>query len=278
MRFENSKRACKEQAAGTPEMRIIAFILIFLLLFVVSVILFHNQIIKFALVKATEGLTGFSVAIENLNLGLRDNIVEAGGMKVYNPKEFEDRLFLDVPSLFVRYDLPKVLKGEYYMDEFSLYIREFQVIRNADGSSNIGRMKNSIIALRPKGEGPAKLPNIKVKTLKLKVDKVVLKDYSFRPPAIRIYDVKVEKKFDNVDDPKELVRLIIVQSLLRSGVKDLADVDIAGLTDSVSSILRTGTDVVFGTLNEAGDIVKKTLGVFKGIFAPQNAQTQNRLK
>ncbi|MFA5038361.1 MAG: hypothetical protein WC732_01625 [Candidatus Omnitrophota bacterium] len=252
-------------------MKIIAIILIVVLLSVAAVVVFREPIVKFAIGRAVQHLTGFSVSIETLRLGLGGRVVEAGGMKVYNPAEFEDRLFLDVPSFMARYDLGRVLKGEYYLDEFSLYVREFQVIRRADGSTNVGRMSDSVIALKPKDEGPAKLPNIKVKTLKLKVDKVVLKDYSFRPPAIKIYDVKLEKKFENIDDPRELVRLIVVQSLLKSGVKDLMDVDLAGLRESVTSVLKTETGAVFEKL-DAG-VAQGAVEAFKGLFDPAETNT-----
>lgn len=255
-------------------MRVIIFILIFCLVLAAGLVLFRNTIVKWVVARAAQELTGFSVKIETLHLGLKDHVVDAGGMVVSNPEGFEDKLFLDVPSFVVRYDLGKILKGEYDFPDFSLYIREFQVVRRADGTSNVGRMTDRIMALRPKTGGPAKLPPIKIKTLHLKVDKVVLKDYTFRPPAIKIFDVKLEKKFENIDDPRQLIQLILVQSLSKSGIKDLMDVDLNTLKENVGSILKTETNTVFKSLDEStSGAVSGALGVFKGFLGTNQTQT-----
>ncbi|MDD5574631.1 MAG: hypothetical protein PHH75_05575 [Candidatus Omnitrophica bacterium] len=262
-------------------MKALMKIVVLFLLFLSGIVLFREPIVKVLVDKVGEQLTGFSVEVGRLKLGIRESVVDIGDMKVYNPAGFDDRIFLDIPALYVRYDLGKVLKGAYDLNELALYIREFQVVKKADGTSNVGRLKDSIVALKPKQEGPAKLPPVRVKTLQLRVDKVVLRDYSVVPASVKTYDINLDKKFENIDDPKNLIRVILVESLLKSGVKDLADINVKGLSDSVTSVLKTGTDLVsqttrtaqdvaMKTVDQATGIVKETVGLFGGLLHATN--------
>ncbi|MFH1878356.1 MAG: hypothetical protein ABH883_06075 [Candidatus Omnitrophota bacterium] len=116
---------------------ILGSVLIFL--FVVSV--FKDSLIKFSVEKAVRGVTGLRISIGGLRVGILKTVIGIKELRVYNPGGFKDRIMLDMPEIYVNYDLPAILKGDIHLTEMRISLKEFIVEKNAKGELNLDSLK-----------------------------------------------------------------------------------------------------------------------------------------
>ena len=60
------------------------------------------------------------------------------GLKIKNPPGFEQKVFADVPEIFVSLDLGPLLRGELlHLPEVRLHVQEINIEKNEKGVSNV---------------------------------------------------------------------------------------------------------------------------------------------
>ena len=142
-----------------------------------------DAIIKASVEKGVEMVTGLKLRIQGFKAGLVNSLVAIRNLRLFNPRGFKDSVMLDMPEIYVDYDLPAVFKGKIHLKEVRIDLKEFYVIKNAKGEVNLDSLK---VVQESKGEAPAKEKpaeegkgmEFQIDTLQLKVGKVVYKDYS----------------------------------------------------------------------------------------------------
>ncbi len=211
---------------------------------VILFFIFREPILKSALKLAVSHTTGFGVDVDTLKIGIFRPVVDIRGLKVNNPADYSDRVMLDLPQLYARYSLSEVLKGKIDINELTITLKEFSVIKNNDGTTNVAKLKGMGGA---KEEGPkkdtstSKMPGVRIALLKLKLGRLVYKDNSVQPPSVKTYNLNINKEFRDISDLRSVIRLIVVESLLKANLKDLAGVD-------VTKLMADTTSVAIGTL------------------------------
>ena len=107
----------------------------------------------------------------------------------------------------------------------------------------------------PAEKQKGKAPGIQIDTLELKIGKVVYKDYSGGgEPSVKEFNIGIDEKFQNIDDPNKVVSLIVVKALMNTTVAKLTNFDLQGLQGQIGDTLASAQKVI----GKAGETLTKT--------------------
>ena len=208
-----------------------------------------NVLAKTIVVGGVRAITGLKLSIDDLDVGLLDTTVRVNGLKLYNPAGFPEPVMIDLPELYVDYDPTALLKGAVHLEEVRLNLREFVVIRNAQGALNLDALKPVQQTKAATGE-PAKTappkatndqqgPRVRVDALELSVGKVIYKDYTGGgKPKVQEFLINIKEHYKGINNPYALGSLIVSRALMQTAVARLANVDVAGMQAAAQSQLN----------------------------------------
>jgi len=230
--------------------------------------------VKVSVENGVQLVTGLKLRINNFNTGVIRQVVNIGGLKLYNPPGFKDRVMLDMPHIYVNYDLPAIFKGVVHLKEVRLNMKELVVVKNESGELNLNSL-NVVKAGKGSGGGQpsghqGKAPAIKIDTLHLKIGRAVYKDYSKGGvPNIKEFNINTDETYTDIDNPYALVGLIVVRALKNTSISGLADFDLNRLQSTVSGTLQTARETADHAASAAKESVRaigKTAEQLQGVF------------
>ena len=231
----------------------LAIIVIVVLGFFGIFILARNIIIKTGLEHGVEYATGLPLSIGHLDIGLGKPAITLKNIRLYNPPSFPDRVMIDVPETYIAYNLNDILKKNYHFPEIHLDLKELTVIRNKEGQVNLNALKpaQKEPAKEEQVKGPAApMPKIQIDKLKLNIGKVVYKDYSQgATPLVQEFPINIHEEFANINDLQGFVSLIVVRTLAKTTVAQLANFDPRHLDATVYNTLHGLKSLGTGTVN-----------------------------
>jgi len=205
-----------------------------------------DLIVKVAVEKGVEVVTGLKLNMSAFRVGIFNSVVDIRDLKLFNPSGFQDRTMVDMPQIYVAYDLPSMFTGKVHLKKVSIYLKEFVVVKNKDGKLNLNSLK--VVQAQKEGKKPAektekeggKAPEIQIDTLRLKIGKAIYKDYTASPsPRVQEFNINIDDEYKNIDNPYSIVSLIVVKTLSNTAISSLANFDVQGLKGTVSDTLST---------------------------------------
>lgn len=229
---------------------------------VVAVILFlslaKDMVIKGAIQKGTELVTGLKLNMRSFNLGIIRSLVAIKEVKLFNPKGYPDKIMLDIPEIYVDYNLPAIIGGKLHLEKMRINLQEFSVVKNEKGELNLDSLK--VVQAQKEGKKPeekGKAPKIQIDNLELKIGRVIYKDYSrSKTPSVREFDINLNEKYENITDPYSLVSLIVVKALMNTTIASLANFDLGGLKSTVSDTLSSAKKIAGEAASKAQEAAK----------------------
>ena len=246
--------------------KIVSFILIFILGILLIFFLGKNIIVKTAVEAGTKVVTGLPLQIHDLDIGILKPLVSISDLKLHNPEGYPDPVMLDVPVIYVDYDLPAILKGKVHLHELKFHMNEFVVVKNKAGELNINALRSVQEKKKdPKAtpEGKGKVPDIQIDQMELKIGKVVYKDYSkSETPSVKEFNINLDERYQDISDPYTLVNLIVVKALMKTSIASLADFNLEGLKGTVLDSLKGVEGITNGTV----DTLKKSADDLKNMI------------
>ncbi|MDD5450156.1 MAG: hypothetical protein PHO42_06160 [Candidatus Omnitrophica bacterium] len=245
-------------------------ILIIILAVIVLLAFTKDLLIKVAIERGAQMVTGLPLRIQHFRAGVINTLIDMKGFMLSNPASFKDRVMLDAPEIYVRYDLLSIIKGTMHLPEVRIDIKEFVVVKNEKGELNLDALKT--VQAKKTGKKPeqaAKAPKMQIDILQLKIGKAVYKDYSGGgEPVVREFVININEKYTNITDPNTLVSLIVFKTLVNTSISGLANFDLKELQGIASGTLKNAQKLVGDVAGEAnkafegaGDITK---GAVKG--------------
>ncbi|MBN1872326.1 MAG: hypothetical protein JW800_07115 [Candidatus Omnitrophica bacterium] len=263
-------------------MKKLVSVLVVVLLVVFALSLTKDFFIKTAVEKGTNVITGLKLKVSNFNVGIIRSLVNIRGLRLYNPAGFKDAVMLDMPVIYVDYDLVSVIKGIIHLEEMRIDMKEFTVVKNEKGELNLDSLK-AIKTQREANKQPAKeggkAPAIKIDNLQLKIGKVIYKDYSGGPsPSVKEFNININERYTNIDDPNALVSLIVVKALMNTTIASLTNFDLGGLKGTLSETLSSAQKVVGETAAKAQKAIADTTERTKAMAEEASRDAQNALK
>ena len=245
-------------------------IFIIIVIILVVFVLGRNIIIKSLIEIGAKVATGLSLDIGKFNLGLGNSLIHMEDIRLHNPQYFSDPFMVDIPEIFVDYNLANMLVGKIYLSEVRFHLKELVVVKNKHGKLNIDSLKAVRSAKKAKERKAAGEPAKKEKRgmyigkLSLKADKVIFKDYSQGgEPSIREFNINLSEELENITNANLLVSTILWKVLSRTTIATLANVDLSALESVVSQTLKSATGVAEKVLDNTTEGLK---GATEGII------------
>jgi hypothetical protein len=226
--------------------------------------------VKLAVENVAKLATGLNIKMRSMGVGIIRPVVDIRGLKILNPRGYKDALMLDMPGTYVNYDLQAILGGDMHLREMRIEMKEFVVAKNEKGEVNLNSLKS--VQAQRSGKGSAAgdrggPPRIRIDRLRLKLGKVLYKDYSGGgAPSVREFNININEEYKNIRDAYSLVSLIVARSLMNTNVASLSGFDLRSLQSSVSDALasahkvaaETAQKTVVHATKQAEDAVKET--------------------
>lgn len=256
-------------------MKRIKKIILIVLILLVMLILCKNIIAKAALSGGVKAITGLDLSMKSINIGIFKTLIGIKELKLYNPSGFPDRLMVDMPEIYVDYDLGAFLKRRVHLEEVRINLKEFVVVKNEKNELNLDALK--VVQAKKEKKAPqeqkekVKMTEFQIDVLELKIGKVIYKDYSRGTPAkVRKFIVNIDERYENIRTPYAFGSLIVTKALMNTTIAKLANFDLGslkeGLTETLESATTLGKETVQKTLQtgkelgkEAVEAVDKTL-------------------
>lgn len=243
------------------------------IVFAVLIALFFgkNMIIKTSVSAGVKAMTGLKLSIRSMNVGVFKSLIGINELQLHNPPGFGDELMIDLPEIYVDYNLGAFIAGKAHLEEVRLNLKEFIVVKNADGQLNLDSLKvveaaeeEEVIEKGKKEK--TKMPDLQIDLLDLKIGTVIYKDYSKgTPPKERVFNVNIDERYENITDPQSFVRLIILKALKNTTIASLTNFDLGKLQRGISGTVKKTAEMAqeakgraIEAGKDAGEKVKET--------------------
>jgi len=233
-------------------------IIIFLAGIFLAVDFAQDLIYKFLVEKAVKTATGLDIEIGHFRLGvLSKQFIDIKGLRIFNPDEFEDSVLADAPAVYADYNLSSVLSDRIQIRDMRVELKEFLIARNKQGVLNLKAFKIS--------ESKSSR-HFAIARLRLKISKIVFKDYSKTPTVIREYNLNLNEEFRNLDGIHSVVRIVIVKAVTGTAIKNLIKFNLDSIQKPVASALSGGTKIFDETTKNTAAVIKGTGGILRETF------------
>ncbi|MFC1645673.1 hypothetical protein ACFL2Y_00645 [Candidatus Omnitrophota bacterium] len=237
-------------------------VLLIIIALLVVIFLARNFIVQSILSSGVNAFTGLGLKTGSVDIGIPETHISVQGLKLLNPAGFRERTMLDMPEIYIDYDLEAFLQRKVHLEEIRLNIKEFVVVRNKFGETNLNSLKVVQAKKKPAEEQKkekAKLPQIQIDLLKLTIGKVVFKDYfvSIGEPSIKEFNVNLDEQFENITDPYALSSLIIVKALAKTSIASLVNFNLGALQKDVSDMAKKAAATAKESAEKIGSEVQK---------------------
>ena len=200
---------------------LIWIVVIVIAIFVLSIA--KDQIIKSVVTAVATEITGAPVHMDGFSLGIFSQSVKISGFKMYNPKGFSRDVFIDMSKIIVACDVGALFKGKLHLIDAEIELKEMGLEKNKEGQLNADSLK-VVEEGKKQGQGqpqkPAKQMPMQIDLLKLKIGKIVYKDYSVGPsPSVQVYDINIQKNYKNITSAQQLTALILAEPMKAAGIQ-----------------------------------------------------------
>jgi len=270
-------------------MKKIFYVLLLVIVILITIlVLGKNFIAKTAVTAGVRAMTGLTVTMDKMDVGVFNSALGITELKIYNPAGYADRLMLDMPEIFVDYDLPAIISKNIHLEEVRINLKEFVVVKDKEGKLNLDALKvvresKEKPADREKAEGKAPAPEFQIDLLKLKIGKVIYKDYSKgKEPAVREFNISIDKEYKDITNPTQLAGSIVMTALAKTTIGNLTDLNLGGLGEGLSDVVGSVSGLATGTAEKAAEIGKDIGGkaeeAVKDILGETGGAVEDTLK
>jgi hypothetical protein len=218
--------------------------------------------------------TGFDATVQRLYVNPFTASVYISQLKINNPDTFPQNDFVSVNEFKTAVEPSSIFSDRVVVKDAVFDVALIAVIKNAQGQTNIDAFKAGTQPPAPEqpppGEKNQPAPAEKkppkqflIRHLVVKLDKIIIADYSGSTPNVREIPININRTFTDVTDLKQI------------SVPLLADLGVAGVGKFANNLL--GLVIPAPILESLGVVTKdaggilqgtgqKTKDLFKGLF------------
>ncbi|MFH1854211.1 MAG: AsmA family protein [Candidatus Omnitrophota bacterium] len=200
--------------------------------------------------------TGMKMDIGKLKVSVPKTFISIRDMTILNPEGFNDKTMLSMPEIYVDYELLPLLKKKVRLQELRINLKEFVIVKNSNGKTNLEFLKNLKEKNRKETGQKEKSgsPKMDIDRLSLRIGKVIYKDYSGGgKPVVSEYNINIDSNYKNVKNPEEIIQIIVAKALMNTAIGRLTD-------------FNQLKEMPLNALGEERNILKKTVGDLKNII------------
>ena len=116
--------------------------LFIVILIFIALVFAKNAIAKILIEKGVELATGLSLHIRSFSFNLLGKSdIHIQDFELENPRGFKDKVMMDLPEIYVDYDLGELLNRKIHIEQMRIHVREFVVEKNERGELNLDALK-----------------------------------------------------------------------------------------------------------------------------------------
>ena len=241
--------------------------LVLVLVALVVLTVAKNGIAQAMLTSAISQAAHVPVRIGGLDLSFLKASIRIKNFQLSNPAGFPDRLMMDVPQVYIDFDPGALFKGRVHFQEVKLDLKELVVIKDKNGRMNVDAAKPTDKEKKESHEkakqaSGGKTPKLNIDKLTISIGRVVYKDYSAGgAPQVQTFDINIQnREYNNIQDPTQVVSLVMFEALTRTSLSRLANLDIDSFKEGGIQALAKGLGVVSDGTDTAATAAKQLLG------------------
>jgi hypothetical protein len=209
-------------------------------------------------------VTGFDVKVPILSANPFSGRLYVQGLTAKNPSGYPSPDFVEIHSLQADMQVFSLLFGDQVViDDMDLNIGTIDIIRLKNGKSNVAECGAAFSPPAAPGAPAAPARKFLVKRLHIRMEKLVVEDYTGFNPERRSYALHLDHFYTNVSDPRQLLVPDVVRTLYSFGLHH----DTARLLPGDFGVaLATAVDGVAQVGSKVKDATQKTGEFFKGLL------------
>lgn len=229
-----------------------------LLALLVVLFLSRNFIARKSVELGVEKLTGFSIQIGSVYVGLFDGRIDARDIKLINPAGFEEKLFVDLPQLHIDYRLGSMLTGAPHINDMLVDIKQLVIAKNEKGESNAMKLKGVLST----GGGSTKY---RIDQLRIHVGTLTTVD---RAGKARNIPLNVNATYNNITDSTDITRLVLLTVMSQVRLPDIG-IKPEDLKKGLGDVTSAAGEVLKGAAETAGEAGKGLFDAIKQVVPQQ---------
>jgi hypothetical protein len=220
-----------------------------LVVLVVVLFLARDVIARKSVEYGVKKITGFPLTIGSVNLELFSSKVDVHDLKLMNPPEFQEKMFVDMPELYVDYRLPSMFSGVPHVNDMLINIKQLVIVKNKT-DSNVQKLKGVVSPA-----GSTSSTKYAVDKLRVHVGTVTIKDYSRPKPSERDIKLNLDRTYDNITDSTDISRLVLLTVLGNVHLPDIGinandlKKNLTNVTNQAGQALQGAADSIGGLLD-----------------------------
>jgi hypothetical protein len=229
---------------------LLGMIAIFLAL-VIVVFFARNLIARTSVEYGAKKITGFPLTIGSVDLEVFSSKVDVHDLKLMNPPEFQEQMFVDMPELYVDYRLGSMISGAPHVNDMLINIKQLVIVKNKT-DSNVQKLKGVVSGGGGSSSSSAKYA---VDKLRVHIGTVTVKDFSRAKPYEHTVSLNVDATYKNITDSTDITRLILLTVMgqvhlpdIGVNVNDLKK-NLTNVTNQAGQALQGATDAIGGLFN-----------------------------
>ena len=196
-------------------MKKIFIILGIIVIFLVTISLFKNLIIKSVVMNVATSITGAPVHMDGFSMSFLNSSVHITGFKMYNPAGFPEGMLVNCPKINVTFDRASLFNHKPHFLRIEVELKEMVLVKNKEGKLNVDSLK---IVKQSKSSPPTPM---QIDLLDLSIGKIVYKDYTIgTEPAVRVYDVNRHQSYKSVPTAEQLALLVLSEPMKAAAIKN----------------------------------------------------------
>lgn len=230
--------------------RILPKLLIGLIILVVALFLCRNFIARKSVEVGVAKLTGFPLEIGSVNLGIFSGTLEVQNLKLMNPPEFKEKMFVDLPLLKIDYRTMSMLGGSPHIKELIVNVEQVVLVTNAKGEINAQVLQAKVTPAstgsdQNQGAPPGAGRRYTFDLIRVHIGTVKQNE--------RMFTLNRDVEFRNVTEATSITALVM--NTVFGQVGDVAGVLVKGLGD----VTKGATDTLQKTGKGAFDKLKQVV-------------------
>lgn len=216
-----------------------------------------------ALARTIRARTGFEVEIQSFYCNLFTANLVVRGLVITNPPKFPRKEFVNLREFRVAARPASLLGRRWEAEDVTVDLAALALVRDESGRVNARLFEEGLAGPAGKRPSPngAKDTNEKkerdflIKHLTLRIDRLVIADYSLHSPETREYNLNFNRSYENVTSGKQLA------APFAEALGSLAG-SLAGLVPESGGVLRETGNTLKQAGRKAGEAVK---GLFESL-------------
>lgn len=260
-------------------------IIIIIIVIIIAVSLVINQtkniIVNLLITSTARAATGLDVSIRKIDASIVKTAVNIDGILIVNSKNFTDRIMANIANIYIKMDLPALLKHKIHIQNLRLDLTKFFIIKDSNGKVNLDSlnfMKKEPAIFGKKIKKEKRPFDFSIDRLQLSIGNVIYKDYTAVPLKVVEFDIGIKDEvYENVTDLNAIAGIVVARALAKTNLADIIGYNLADIHRKALATIQKGseflkqttavaTGIVKGSMEQTKEAVGKAKEAIEGLF------------